>query len=90
MFSKNFYWLSNSELTIPAKLKGQSVNGIIDTGSSGIIVLQSCVNWLNLKEDGQIPYMLTMPNDTSIQESKIFDVSRLMWVNLQLYFQRLH
>ena len=73
MSSKNFSWLSNLVLTIPAKLNGHSVIRIIDTGSSGVIVLQSCVDQLKLKEDGWIAYMLTMPNDTSSQERKIFE-----------------
>ena len=73
MLSKNFSWSSNLALTIPAKLNGHSVMGIIDTGSSGVIVLQSCVNRLKLKEDGRIAYTLTMPNDTSSQERKIFE-----------------
>ena len=42
-------------------------------GSSGVIVLQSCVNRLNLKEDRQIAYTLTMPNNTSSKERKIFE-----------------
>ena len=73
MLSKNFSWLSNSALTIPVKLNGHSVIGIIDTGSSRVIVSQSCVDQLNLKEDGQISYTFAMPNNTSSQERKIFE-----------------
>ena len=64
-------------LNIPAKLNGQSVIGIVNTGSSSIIVLQSCDDQLNLKEDGWIAYTLTNPNDTSSKERETFKDIRI-------------
>ena len=90
MLSKNFSWLSNLALTILANLNGHSVIGGIDTGSSVVIVLQSCVNQLNLKEDRWIAYKLTMPNDAFSQERKIFEGIKIDMGNFQLYFQCLY
>ena len=52
ILSKNFSWLSNSVLTIPAKLNGQLVVKIIDTGSSAVIVLQNCETFLTSRKMG--------------------------------------
>ena len=95
MLSKNFSWLSNLALTIPDKLNSQLVIGIIDTGSSGVIVLLSCVDWLNLREERQIAYTLTMPNDTFSQERKVFkgtkvDMGKSLVVLLALVLDGLH
>ena len=54
--SQNFSWLSNLGLAILAKLKSQSVIGIIDKGSSGMKVTQNCVEWITFKEEGWIDY----------------------------------
>ena len=51
--------------------------GINDTGSSSVIVLQICVNQLNLKENRRIRHTLVISNDTSIKEIKIFEVIKI-------------
>ena len=72
-------------LTISARLNSHLVIGIIDAGSSGMIVLQCYDNQLNLKEDKQIAFKIKMPNNTLGQERNIFEGIRIELGNI-LYF----
>ena len=72
MLSKNFSWLSNLALTIPSKLNVHSVIGIIDMGSSGVIVSRVVSTGLTSRRTGRL--LICPPRlKTPLVKSKIFE-----------------
>lgn len=57
---EHFKWLLKGALATQAKIEGQKVVAIVDTGCSGVVVLQGCYERLELKEDDIVLFSMTM------------------------------
>ena len=51
---KDINWSQYTAKALQAILNGQNFVAIIDTGISGVVVSESCFQWLRLTKDGEI------------------------------------
>ena len=62
---KDFTWSQQTAMALRACLNGQNVVAIVDTGSSRVVVSESCFQWLKLVHDGEIEFTITLATDTN-------------------------
>ena len=54
MVVKDFKWSQQTAIAMKALLNKQKVVAIIDTGSSGVVISESCFRRLGLVQDGEV------------------------------------
>ena len=59
MVLQKFNWTKCLAVAIPAKVNGKPVVDIVDTGSAGVVISESCFERLGLKEDDEVEYTIT-------------------------------
>ena len=62
---KDFTWSQRTAMALRACLNGQNVVVIVDTGSSGVVVSESCFRRLKLVHNGEIEFTITSATDTN-------------------------
>ena len=62
---KDFTWSQQTAMALRACLNGKNVVAIVDTGSSGVVVSESCFHWLKLVHNGEIEFTITLATDTN-------------------------
>ena len=62
---KDFTWSQQTAMVLRACLNGQNVVAIVDTGSSGVVVSESCFWRLKLVHNGEIEFTITSAADTN-------------------------
>ena len=63
---KDFIWSQQTAKELKALFSGQYVVAIIDTGSLGVVISESCLRRLGLIQDGEIKF--TIKNEAAIKE----------------------
>ena len=58
-------------IAMKALLNKQKVVAIIDTGSSGVVISESCFRRLGLIQDGEVEFLITSATDTNRKHRKI-------------------
>ena len=71
MVLQKFNWTKCSAVAIPAKVNGKPVVAIVDTGSAGVVISESCFERLGLKEDDEIEYTITSATSTNKKLRKV-------------------
>ena len=62
---KDFTWSQQTAMVLRACLNGKNVVAIVDTGSSGVVVSESCFCRLKLVHDIEIEFTITSATDTN-------------------------
>ena len=71
MIVKDFKWSQQTAIAMKALLNKQKVVAIIDTGSSGVVISESCFRRLGLIQDGEVEFTITSATDTNRKHRKI-------------------
>ena len=71
MIVKDFKWSQQTAIAMKALLNKQKVVAIIDTGSSGVVISESCFRRLGLIQDGEVEFTFTSATDTNWKHRKI-------------------
>ena len=58
-------------MALRACLNGQNVVAIVDIGSSGVVVSESCFQRLKLVHNGEIEFTITLATDTNRKNRRI-------------------
>ena len=65
MVLQKFDWTKCLAVVILAKVNGKPVVAIVDTGSDGVVISESCFERLGLKEDNEVEYTITSATGTN-------------------------
>ena len=68
---KYFTWSQQTAMALRALLNGQNVVAIVETRSSGVVLLESCFWRLKLAHNGEIKFTITLATDTNWRTRKI-------------------
>ena len=71
MLLQEFKWSKFSAVAVPAKLNGQMVVAIVNTGSAGVVISKSCFDWLGLVSDNEVEFTITLATDTNKKVRKV-------------------
>ena len=71
MVVKDFKYSQQTAIAMKALLNKQKVVAIIDTGSSGVVISESCFRILGLIPDGEVEFTITSATDTNRKHRKI-------------------
>ena len=71
MVLQKFDWTKCSDVAVPAKVNGKPVVAIVDTGSAGVVISESCFERLGLKEDDEVEYTITLATGTNKKLRKV-------------------
>ena len=71
MVIKDFKWSQQTAILMEALLNKQKVVAIIDTGSSGGVISESCFRRLVLMQDGEVEFTITSATDTNQKHRKV-------------------
>ena len=74
---EHFKWSWKEALAIQAEINGRKVVAIVDTGYSGVVVLQGCYERLKLKEDDVVLFSITLAINTAKKPWKVFKVLKI-------------
>jgi len=69
---QKFNWSKNSALTVKASIGEVEVVAIVDTGSSGVVVSESCVSCLNLVPNDEVEFSVTSATNSTKKLRKLF------------------
>ena len=58
-------------VAILEKVNGKPVVAIVDTGSAGVVISESCFERLGLKGDNEVEYIITSAPDTNKKLRKV-------------------
>ena len=56
MVLQKFVWMKFLAVAVPAKVNGKPVVAIVDTGSAGVVISESCFERLGLKGENEVEY----------------------------------
>ena len=71
MLLQEFKWVKFSAVAVPAKLNGQIVVAIVDIGSAGVVIPESCFNWLKLVNGNEVEFTITLATDANKKVRKV-------------------
>ena len=71
MILQKFDWTKCSAVAIMAKVNGKPVVAIVDTGSAGVVISESCFERLGLKEDDEVEYTILLATGTNKKLRKV-------------------
>ena len=76
MLLQEFKWSKFSAVAVPAKLNGQMVVAIVNTGSARVVISKSCFDWLGLVDDNEVEFTITLAMYTNKKVRKVMFVLR--------------
>ena len=62
---KDVTWSQQTTMVLRACLNGKNVVAIVDTGSSGVVVSESCFCQLKMIQSGEIKFTIPLATDTN-------------------------
>ena len=68
---KDFTWSQQTDMALRACLNGQNVVAIVDTGSSEVVVSESCFQRLKLIHNGEIEFIILSATYTNQKNRRI-------------------
>ena len=73
-------------MTVKVLLRDNKVVAIVDTGSSGIVVLETYVQRLNLIPDNEVKFSITLATNSTKKNCKLFYDLKIFISNVSIFY----